>query len=543
MFLRLQEGLKKHSVKTNSSWAEAYRVMSGELAGPWRFENFPWLKDMHDATEEECVGQKAAQMGYSETMLNICLAKIDMYQVSCLYVLPTKTPDASDFSASRFDPALELSPYLANLFTDVKNVGMKRAGAASLFVRGSKSRVGLKSIPVGHIILDELDEMDQHNIALAMERTSGHLSRQTWMVSTPTMENFGINFYFNRSSQDHYFFKCPSCSRHIELLFPDNIKITADDPYDPKISESYIFCKLCGATLDHNAKPDLFKSATWEPSVLGRNIHGFYINQLYSTKISPATFATKFLFAQTNPTEEQEFFNSNLGMPHVVDGAKLSEATIDACIGDYTNYDTYKGSKLVTMGVDVGKWLHYIIYEWSLNSTIKTTDISNLSTPRVLCISKCVDFEDLDILMQRYKVHQCVIDANPETRKALEFARRFWGRVRLCYFGNHVRGKTIYTPKDIESAVTVDRTSWLDLALSRFHNKKITLPKDKPLEFNAHLTAISRCYEKDRDGNPVGRYLTGKNKPDHYALACNYAEIALPIAAGLISNRDITEPI
>src|SRR5262249_14884021 len=157
------------------------------------------------------VGQKAAQMGFTETVLNIVFYHIDVKAVDCLYVLPAKTPDASDFSAARFDPALESSPHLANLFSDVKNVGHKRAGTATLYVRGSRSRAGLKSIPTGLIILDEVDEFDQENIPLAMERAAGQVEKMVWMISTPTIDNFGINKYYLQSSQNHFHFKCPCC--------------------------------------------------------------------------------------------------------------------------------------------------------------------------------------------------------------------------------------------------------------------------------------------------------------------------------------------
>jgi len=54
----------------------------------------------------------------------------------------------------------------------------------------------LKSVPVGLLILDELDEMTQKNIPLALERTAGQLEKNIWMCSTPTLEMRGINTYF-----------------------------------------------------------------------------------------------------------------------------------------------------------------------------------------------------------------------------------------------------------------------------------------------------------------------------------------------------------
>ena len=128
---RIAEGLSRQSLTNVSEWAEKYRVMGKPFPGKWSFKYHPWLKAMHDSKYDFNVGQKAAQMGYTETVLNWIFKSIDLDGESCLYVLPT-SDDASDFSASRFDPALEESEHLNNLFSNVKNVGLKRAGSASL---------------------------------------------------------------------------------------------------------------------------------------------------------------------------------------------------------------------------------------------------------------------------------------------------------------------------------------------------------------------------------------------------------------------------
>ena len=152
--------------------------MGQPFPGPWSFKYHPWIEEMHDAEEEMIVGQKGAQLAFTECVLNKAFFNIDVKGVSVLYVLPANTPDASDFSKARFDPALELSPHLSKLFSHVKNIGHKRAGSANLYIRGSRSRSQLKSIPVGFIILDEVDEMQQANVPLAFERAAGQRTKQ-----------------------------------------------------------------------------------------------------------------------------------------------------------------------------------------------------------------------------------------------------------------------------------------------------------------------------------------------------------------------------
>ena len=203
-------------------------MMGQPIPGLWTFKYHPWLRGMHDAEDRMCIGQKAAQLGYTEAVLNVTFFRLDVEQKSCMYVLPSRTPDASDFSSSRFDAALELSTHLQNLFCDVKNVGHKRAGSANLLLRGANSRGGLKSMPVAFLVFDELDEMNQDNVILGEERVAGQFDWQIWKISTPTAPNHGINAEFLLSTQEHFVFKCPCCSRLTRLIYPDCLVIEGE---------------------------------------------------------------------------------------------------------------------------------------------------------------------------------------------------------------------------------------------------------------------------------------------------------------------------
>ena len=538
---RVVSGLRRKTVTSVSRWAESYRMMGKPFPGPWEFTHHPWLKLMHDDTSEMQIGQKAAQMGYTEVALNKVFKAIDIDAESVLYVLPANTPDANDFSTARFDPALEMSDHLRNLFTDVKNIGHKRAGNANLYIRGSRSRSQLKSIPVAVVIVDEKDEMIQENVSMIFERMSGQLTKQAFQISTPTIDNFGINSDFRISSQNFYFFKCPSCSKYTHLIFPDCLVITADDILDNRIRDSHLICKECKNILDHKAKSQWlgFDNAKWVPTYTDRIIVGYHINQLYSMTVAPWEIASLYLKAASNPSDEQEFYNSKLGLPHIVEGARVTDQEIESCIGDFKKTTVPPSNALITMGVDVGKWLHYEIDQWFFKEDDLTQDINLLTIPKLLMEDKVLHFEELDRLMARYGIDFCVIDAHPEKRKALEFAQRHWGHVRLCYYGNNIGNtKQIHLHSDDEHTLTVDRTSWLDMSFSRFHSQNIRLPLDVSVEYKNHIKAPVRIYKKDQNGNPVGKYETG-NEPDHFAHSRNYAEIALPLAANLSMSYDI----
>lgn len=511
--------------------------MAGSFPGKFNFDHYPWLRKMHDVEGELNIGQKAAQLGYTELLLNLVFYHIDILGQDCLYILPTKTPDATDFSASRFDAALELSPHLQNLFSDVKNVGHKRAGSANLYVRGSQSKAGLRSIPINFIAFDEVDVMNQSNIPLAMERVSGQLDKTIWMVSTPTHEDLGINAYFKQSTQEHFFFKCPSCSRFIELIYPESIEICGDHLLDPRVADTFIKCYECKNKLNHHyeAKVEwLASTGDWVATNATSEINGFYVNQMYSPTIEPREIAESYFRSQINPADEQELFNSKLGLPHTAKGARLSQAEINLCRAGHRNGGP-RSSSVVSMGVDVGsKVLHVEIDEWL---GLKNSELDPLynSMPRVLVQKTVPEFEDLAKLMMEYGVMHCVIDAQPEKRDALRFANKFYGSVTLCYYGHGI-GRIITKPKEEinEPIITVDRTAWIDQALGRFRSGQIKIPYDTPQEYCDHLIAVIKHFEKNKDGDTVGKYITGENVPDHYAHARTYTEIAFK----LIVSRD-----
>lgn len=546
---QIASGLKRKALKTCSKWAQTYIVMGKPFPGPLTFKYHPWTREMHDSQAERNVGKKAAQMGYTVAMMHRAFYTIDILRESVLYLLPSKTPDATDFSATKFDPALEMSPHLNDLFNDVKNVATKRAGSSVLYIRGSNSRVGLKSISVSNVFADEFDEMPEHTVPLAQERMSGQPNKTLWLISTPRFPGMGIDREYQDTTKEHFFFKCPSCNKQIELHH-ENLVITAEDIYDPKINESYIKCSECKKPLtNHNdteaqyreRKAHMLESGVWIPtghSDFGNR--GFYINQLYSPTIRPKHLATAYLKSLTSKAAEQEYHNSKMGDAHEVEGSRVTSDLLDMLIENSRGRQkssTYMPGMLMTMGVDVGRWLHVEVNAWYIRRV--GNDINAMTDCILVWEGKVDMFRELDELMKRYQIMHCVIDANPERRKATEFAKRFWGHVSLCFYARGLSGKSlsIETQDSGDFKINVDRTMWLDTSLGRFHRGTIDLPRDLSLEYRTHIRNIARIYEEDKDGNQIGRYIN--NGDDHFAHARTYSEIALPLAASISHNTDV----
>ena len=146
-------------------------------------------------------------------------------------------------------------------------------------------------------------------------------------------------------------------------------------------------------------------------------IHGYHLSRLYSPwlDLPPMIEASR----ATTPAALQEFYNSDLGEVFSPEGGGLTPDALDRCRDDYSFTD-YAGQPCV-MGVDVGLRLHVVVRELTLESRHDEFGRfvgRSARAPRLWHTAELRDFEELDALMARFHVEQCVIDALPETRGA-----------------------------------------------------------------------------------------------------------------------------
>ena len=531
----IKTGLDRKSATSPAKWACLYRVLGGEASGPWTFDKFPWLIDMHNSVAPMNIGKKAAQMGFTETVLNLTFYRLDMLNQDCLYILPTAKPAASNFSSSRVDSAVMLSEHLTDLFSNIKNSQHKRAGSADLFIRGCRSRTDLKSDPINFLVFDELDEMDQSLVTLGELRCSGQENYQIWKISTPTVANKKIDLEYNHSTQERFIFPCPSCGKLIEMLFPDSIVIVGEHHRDPKCNDSHYICTECKNILPQEAKKDYIGKGTWHPFGDKKiDTRGFYINQLYSFVRTPGDIAKAWLEGQIKSSAEQEFYNSRLGLPYVAEGTQVSTKNILDCIRDYVSGPQ---DGFVTMGVDGGRTKHhYVIIKWEIEAF--GSEVNMTSVPTVLKVGEATSYNELDALMHEYQVLMAVLDSQPEYQKTLEFCIKFAPHAKMCtYNTNRASNILLKIPDPYVPNITANRTLWIETALTRIINGTISLPRDIANDFETHLQNIFKRYGEDQHGNETSWYES--TDPDHYAHALTYAEIALPLAAAHKTNKNI----
>jgi phage terminase large subunit GpA-like protein len=399
------------------------------------------------------------------------------------------------------------------------------------------------------LVLDEVDRMSQKKIHLALTRLDGQLQRLVWAISTPTVPEYGVHTLYLQSTQEHFFFKCPSCSRRIELLWADSVEIIGESATDPRRHESYLKCLECKAKLPHEAKPEFLAKGEWHPTVDGGDpeYRGFWLPQLYSFVKTPGKTVSEYLLGHGDEAAATEFHNSKLGLPYVGEGAQVTDDLISQQISDFTTQDPrpLRGGqdRLFTMGIDQGKICWWSVCEWFFNDYVP--DLNSVAVPKLRAFGTFLetDWEFADHLMWEWQILACVVDADPDISEARRFAKRFNKEGTNCvYLCRYRRGKTA---KEIGLAeehtgapiATVDRTNWLTATLGRFRSGRIMLPSDTTDEYKAHLKSLVRTYEKNDDGDM--EVVFKKRGPDHYAHSLNYAEIGLPLAASIFSGENV----
>ncbi|MEN6367705.1 MAG: phage terminase large subunit family protein [Thermoguttaceae bacterium] len=525
--------------------------MGAPFEGAYSFTRHPWCRDIHDSQAIWTVAMKAAQLGVTETGINRAFYTLDRLRRDVLYVLPT-TINASDFSKARFATALKLSPYLSSLFVDTNTVGLKSTGTNVLYIRGSRGDSNLKSIPVSELVLDELDEMDTHAVWLALERLSGQIEKHILAISTPTVPKYGIHKLYLTGTQEHFFFQCPHCGRWTELVWPDCIEIIGESVNDPRCKESFIKCKECKHSLDHRAKPIFLADGVWRPTELqvsAEECRSFYINQLYSSTVTPGELAIAYHRGLGDEAANTEFHNSKLGNPFVGEGAQVTDEMIDNCLRGHTINEarpTTGGDRLITMGADQGKTGYISIVDWTFDQE-PGLDINAAAIGKLLWFGKFPEdgWDYLAELMYEWQVLASVVDADPNINDARRFARRFPGSVWLTRYrrGQTAKEASIQEEETGAPFAIVDRTNWLSCTLGRFKTNpaRILLPRDISLEYREHIKNLVRTYEKDDTGNMVATYVnTGA---DHYAHSLCYADIGLSLVTTGGSGGDVGKVI
>jgi phage terminase large subunit GpA-like protein len=188
-----------------------------------------------------------------------------------------------------------------------------------LFLTGSNSATGVKSMPIRWLFCDEIDEypgdVDGQGdpIALAEKRTTGptYPRGEVLLVSTPTIKGLSpIDREFLASDQRRYFAPCPHCGSYDWIRW-GNIRWTEGDPKSAALT-----CVAWGALIEELHKTEMLARGEWRATAKGRGeTAGFRLSSLYSPLgwLPCSAAVSEFLEAKEDPVRSKNWVNSVLG--------------------------------------------------------------------------------------------------------------------------------------------------------------------------------------------------------------------------------------
>ena len=317
---------------------------------------------------------KAAQLGFSEILLNCIGYHIDQDPAPMLVVQPNKEPMAKDFSADRLAPMIRDTPCLNRKVSEEKSRDTKNTILNKTFpggnvsITGAESPAGLRSKPKRVVLFDEVDGYspsagnEGDPITLGEKRAANFWNRRFVYISTPTIKGLSrIEKLFEQSDKRYYHIPCPRCGAAHVLKWA-NVK------YEKESARSARFiCPECAGEYSNSEKNIAVKNAAkilgYEPWIASEpskspgphnpnGIAGFHISELYSSWRSISEIVHGWFEAAGDPEQLQVFFNTVLGELWVEGGLALDEGTLEKRCEDWVTAIPEK-AMILTAGADV----------------------------------------------------------------------------------------------------------------------------------------------------------------------------------------------
>ncbi len=372
-----REGLTPDPLLTVSEWSDRHRMLSSKASaepGRWRTSRTPYLKAIMDCLSptspvERVVFMKAAQLGATE-MGNNWIGYVIHHAPGPMMAVSPTVEMAKRNSKQRIDPLIEESPVLADLIAPARSrdagntILAKEFRGGVLVMTGANSAVGLRSMPVRYLFLDEVDgypldvEGEGDAISLAEARTRTFTRRKILIVSTPTISGASaIEREYEASDQRRYFVPCPHCFHRQWLRF-EQLRWDKGSPE----TAAYV-CESCDTAIAEHRKTWMLEHGEWRAMADGSSgkTAGFHLSSLYSPvgwrswREIAAAWESAVNKESGSAAAIKTFKNTELGETWVEEGEAPDWQRLLERREDYRIGTIPVGGLLLTAGADVQK--------------------------------------------------------------------------------------------------------------------------------------------------------------------------------------------
>ena len=375
-----REGLVPDPLLSVSEWSDRHRILSSKASsepGRWRTCRTPYLKAIMDCLSptspvERVVFMKAAQLGATEMGSNWIGYVIHHAPGPMMAVWPT-VEMAKRNSKQRIDPLIDESSILRELIAPARSrdsgntILAKEFRGGVLVMTGANSAVGLRSMPVRYLFLDEVDgypidvDGEGNAVALAEARTRTFSRRKIFIVSTPTIAGVStIEREYEASDQRRYFVPCPHCGHRQWLRF-EQLRWERGEHGNFPDTAAYV-CESCEVPIPEHHKTWMLEHGEWRAMADGASrTAGFHLSSLYSPigwrswKDVAAAWESAISKEAGSAAAIKTFKNTELGETWVEEGEAPDWQRLLERREDYRIGTIPVGGLLLTAGADVQK--------------------------------------------------------------------------------------------------------------------------------------------------------------------------------------------
>lgn len=340
-------------------------------------------------------------------------------------------------------------------------------GLSTMFFLSVAGKSSTEGLPLKGVYFDEVRRMSDHQIQLAEERTSAQVNPINVKVSTANYPESDIHKYFLRGDQRFFHTACrcsdgtvlslnaPNCLMDLTHATPKLIRkvkhaftmagrpylnLVGEDSEKFKDSHCAYYCVKCGDVITDP------REGWWEPHAPDNYAHSYQMPQL----LSPTYNASAVFRKVHRPTEKmniQEIYNSVYGLPFLDPNKQpVRLEFLKSCVNSeakwgahYSRMERRKYMKNTGMGVDAqAGYLAVVIKMMAPNGKFRTVHLEVAHDKGPDGVTEDFDpWRRLAELMIEYDVSCAVIDCQPHWNEAHRFAKKFEGRVFLCYYGDN----------------------------------------------------------------------------------------------------------
>jgi len=468
--------------------------LKNEQGTPIDFYNHFFLFDIYKDFSKKLAVLKAAQIGMTTCEIIKSLWAVKNKGIDSVYILPTDS-DVNSMVGSKVNRIIAQNPILQEWTKDKDSITQKQIGSNYIHYRGSWSEKAAIMVTSDWNMYDEVDACKQDVVEQYSTRLQHSKLKWEHYFSHPSSVGTGVDKYWVKSDQKHWFITCKSCGEEQFMEWPKSFDMD---------NEKYI-CKFCKKELEDEDR----RVGRWVAKYKDREFSGYWIPLFIAPWVS-----AKDIINYYKDKSEEYFYNKVLGLPYVGGGNKLTKAHL---MQNLTGEEiiTPGDNERIVIGVDTGNNVHYVV---GCEQGIFHYDYFSKGELN----SQIDKYQELEHLMKRWPRAIMVIDQGGDITGSRALRQKYPGRVFLCTFGTDRKTKELirWGKNDEDGAVVADRNRCIQMTVDEFTDNRIPIQgkEDDWYDYYLHWNALTRIKEFDQKTMEIKRRLWVRNSDDHWCI-------------------------